>query len=300
MTFPWQDRAGRLSPLKLAAFIGVLLPALWIIVQWQAGWLAPKPVTEAIHQSGDWTVRLLLLTLLITPLRRIADWPKLIAIRRTLGVAAMAYALLHLSLYILDQKFDLFRVASEIVLRFYLTIGFVALAGLIALGVTSTDGAIRRLGGPRWQKLHNLVYGIAVLGLIHFFLQSKIDVTQATIMAGLFVLLMGYRLMKRASIALTFGPLVATAVAGGVLVAVLETCWYAFTSGADFWRVLSANLDLEYTIRPAWWVAATGLLVAMVALVRTPSSKATERPRRIAPGAGVLAQPVLVRSEPEG
>ena len=154
---PWLDRSGRLSVLKLVVFIGLLLPGAWIALELSMGWLAPKPITEAIHGTGLWAVRILMVSLAVSPLRRIAQWNKLIVVRRMLGVAVLAYAAAHFTLYIVDQKFDLVRVASEIVLRFYLTIGFVALLGLAALGATSTDAMIRRLGGQTWNLLLMIV-----------------------------------------------------------------------------------------------------------------------------------------------
>ena len=96
---------------------------LWIAYQAATGDLGARPVTEAIHQAGDWALRFLFVTLAITPAQRILHYPRIILARRTLGVASAGYALLHLSLYVLDQHFDLFKVASEIVLRIYLLIG---------------------------------------------------------------------------------------------------------------------------------------------------------------------------------
>jgi sulfoxide reductase heme-binding subunit YedZ len=265
--YPWLDRAGRLSPLKLATFLLVLAPALWIAWLWATQGLGPKPVTEAIHRSGDWTVRLLIATLAVTPLRRIANYPKLILVRRMLGLAVLGYALLHLSLYTLDQAFDLVRVATEIVLRIYLLIGFTALLGLAVLGATSTDAAIRRLGGA-WQRLHRAIYAVGVLALAHYFLQAKLNVTQPVLWSGLFVLLMGYRLIRR--LELPEGPLglAALAVAAGLATALLEAGWYAAATGANAAMVLSANLDFEYEIRPAWYVLAVGLALSVTAVVR--------------------------------
>jgi sulfoxide reductase heme-binding subunit YedZ len=111
---PWNDRAGNLSALKLTVFLGVLAPGLWIALQAATGTLGSKPITSAIHQSGDWAVRFLLLSLLVTPMRHVADWPKLILVRRMIGVAAMAYAAFHLVFYVVEQAWDLQKVASEI------------------------------------------------------------------------------------------------------------------------------------------------------------------------------------------
>ena len=127
-------------------------------------------------------MRFLLLSLAVTPLRRIANYPKLILVRRMLGLTVLAYGVVHLGLYVVDQNFILSKVVSEIVSRFYLTIGFVALLGLTVLGITSTDGMIRRLG-KAWPRLHKSVYLIAILGLIHYYLQAKIDVSDPVYVA---------------------------------------------------------------------------------------------------------------------
>ncbi len=273
--YPWTDRAGRLSALKLSVFVSCFVPAALLLGNALAGQLGSKPLTYAIHDTGDWAVRFLLLSLLITPLRTIADWPKLIIVRRMVGVTALAYVLLHLALYVVEQRYDLFKVASEIVLRFYLTIGFVALLGLAALGATSTDGMIRRLGSARWNRLHATVYGITLLALLHFFLQSKLDVTQAVLMAGFFIWLMGYRGLRKRGIAIGTPALIGLALAAGLGTALIETAWYASMTGAMASRVLAANLDFTFTIRPAWWVLATALFLAAVHLARGASRSET-------------------------
>ena len=128
-----------------------------------------------------------------------------------LGIAALCYALGHLVLYFFDQNWDLWRVASEIALRIYLTIGFVALLGLVVLGATSTDRAIRKLGS-NWNRLHRIVYGLGIFAALHFFMQSKADVYQPTLMAGFFMLLMFYRMAHWRGLSLT-SPLVLVAIA---------------------------------------------------------------------------------------
>lgn len=268
---PWNDRTGRLSALKLAVFLGVVAPGLWIAAQAATGTLGSKPITAAIHQSGDWAVRLLLVSLAVTPLRVIADWPRLILVRRMIGVAALAYAALHLLLYAADQAWDLQKVASEIVLRVYLTIGFVALLGLIALGATSTDAMIRRLGALRWNRLHRLAYPIAALAILHFFLQTKLDVTEPVLMLGFFVWLMLFRLMRRLGVAAGPVQLAALALISAVATALLEALWYATMTGAAAGRILAANLDVAFGIRPSLWVLAAGLALAALGLVRRPA-----------------------------
>src|SRR5215469_15425497 len=127
---PWRDYSGRVSPLKLAVFIALFLPGLWISYAFATDQLGARPLTEAIRQYGLWMIRFLFLALAITPLRRLLQWPRLILVRRMIGVAAFCYGCMHILLFTGDTMWNLREVASEIVLRFYLTIGFVALSGL--------------------------------------------------------------------------------------------------------------------------------------------------------------------------
>lgn len=276
--FPWLDRAGRLSPIKLVAFVGVLAPAAWLAWTWWMYGLGPRPVTEAIHETGDWSLRFLVGALAITPLRRIGFWPKLILIRRMLGLAALAYALAHLGLYALDQAFDWVRIAWEIVLRFYLTIGFVALLGMMALGSTSTDAAVARLG-PAWHKLHWAVYPIAVLSLVHDALQSKLDVSEAVLWFGFFLFLMGFRGLHRRGVAEKLWSVPALAAASAVGTALVEAAWYSVLTGIPPWPVLEANLDFSGPFRPAVWVLIAGLAVAVVSWMRAGARRQAQRPR---------------------
>lgn len=291
LPLPWLDRAGRLSLLKLAAFLACLAPALYLAGAYGLDALGAKPITALIHGTGEWTVRVLLASLAVSPLRRIADWPRLINLRRMLGVTAAAYASAHLALYVVDQNFVLTKVASEIALRTYLTIGFAALVGLIALGATSTDSAIRALG-PNWHRLHRLVYTIAVLGLVHYFLQSKIDVTDPVFWSGLFLLLMGWRAMRRFRLPERAWSLLLLAIAAGLLTAGLEAAWYGLASGVPAGLVLGANLDASGPVRPAWWVMAIGLLLPALSLIRgtgagRPSARrAQASPSVLPPGRG--------------
>src|SRR4051794_30685087 len=180
MTYPWKDHTRRISPLKLATFLALFVPALWIAVAFTCGWLGSRPLNEAIHQLGLWTIRLIFLALAVTPLRYILQWSRLLTVRRMIGVAAFAYAIGHLGLYAADQAFDFAKIATEIALRIYLTIGFAAVLGLAGLAATSTDGMIRRLGERRWQRLHRLVLPNALLQLVPCCMRSKLDLLEPT------------------------------------------------------------------------------------------------------------------------
>ncbi len=219
----------------------VTLPALWLLSgadrrPRRPTALGPRPLIEAIHFVGDWTIYLLLVTLAVTPARRLFDWSKLIQVRRIIGVSALSYILLHFTLYIFDSKFDLVFVASEIVQRIYLLIGFTALLGLVALGVTSTDGMVKRLGAIRWNRLHKLIYFITAAGILHYYMQSKIDVTQPVLMSGFYFWLMGYRIMAKRGYKEGFVPLLVLSVAAALLTAAVEAAWYGIATGVGVGR----------------------------------------------------------------
>jgi methionine sulfoxide reductase heme-binding subunit len=280
-----RERSGGWSAIKIVAFTGAVLPVLWIAAQAVTGSLGARPVTEAIHQCGDWALRLLFITLAVTPAQRILRYPRLILSRRTLGVASAMYAVLHFSLYILDQHFDFLKVASEIVLRIYLTIGFLCLTGLSALAVTSTDAMVRRLTAKRWHALHRLIYVIAPLATVHFFMQSKLDEYQPVLMAGFLVWLLGYRLLlKRAG---EVGPLALLLLGcvAAVTTALGEALFYLLTTGVDARLILLAHFASDMEIRPAWWVLAAGIVVAIAGAWRYRAPRQQARARRITPAA---------------
>ena len=265
---PWTDGAGRFSPVKLAVLAALTAPALLLALDAVSGGLGARPWDAAVHRVGWWTVVFLMASLAVTPLRRTLRWNGLAAARRMIGVTAFLAAALHLVLYTGDQAWNLLRVATEIALRFYLTIGLAALLGLAALAATSTDGMVRRLGGRRWQALHRLVYPVAALALVHFFLQTKADVTQPILFSGLFLWLMAYRLWRARLGDPTPGGLVALAVAAALSTATGETAGMALTLGVPPLVIVQAHFDLAVGIRPAWWVLGVGLAVAAGAALR--------------------------------
>jgi sulfoxide reductase heme-binding subunit YedZ len=267
---PWNDYSGRISPLKLTVFVALFLPVSWTLFEAATGTLGARPLTEAIHQQGLWTIRLILIALAITPLKAILLWQRLILVRRMVGVAAFAYVLLHFTLYIVDENFNLVTVASEIVKRIYLTIGFIALCGLAALAATSTDKMVRRLGRT-WQTLHRLVYVICVLGLIHYSMQSKLQQWEPVIADGIFVWLMGYRLLAAKFAVrgrLPLGWVAGLGVVATVLTGLGEALYFYLAFHAPVERVLMADFSLQTGVRPAVIVLAFSVLVLVAGLVR--------------------------------
>jgi sulfoxide reductase heme-binding subunit YedZ len=283
---PWRDRTGAFSPFKALVFAALFIPALLLA---QTAWenaLGPKPWQAATHDTGTWAIRLLLLSLLVTPARQILRQARIAEVRRMVGVACFAYALLHLGLYAGDNGFDLVKVGSEIIQRIYLTIGFVALAGLAVLAATSTDAMLRRMGGANWRRLHRLVYPLTALALVHFTLQSKADVTEPMLMAGLFAWLMAYRLIAPVGGAPGVPGLLGLAAFASGATAAVEFGWYALATGIDPWRVLAANLDVTFGLRPALWVGVAGLIAAGLRL-----QAAWFAPRRSARGVRRASRP---------
>jgi sulfoxide reductase heme-binding subunit YedZ len=184
--------------LKVALFALCLLPLTLLALELLGVGglsLGANPIEELIHRLGKWGLRLLLITLAVTPLRKLTGWNGLLRFRRMLGLFAFFYVLLHFMTYAgLDQRFDLAVIIEDIAERPYITIGMIALLLLLPLALTSTNGMMRRLG-KRWQKLHRLVYVIAILGVWHFYWQVKLDTLEALIYAGILAVLLGFRLV---------------------------------------------------------------------------------------------------------
>lgn len=253
--------------LRLATLIALCLPAAELAWRWYSDDLGPRPVTLATHATGDWAVTFLLLSLAMTPARTLFDWMPLVHVRRRIGVAAALYALAHLLIYVLDQKWNLLVVATEIAKRFYLTIGFAALLVLTALAITSTNGWQRRLK-RNWKRLHWLVYPAVAVALVHFFIQSKVKIGEAAFAAGLFAWLMLWRVLP-IRLRSSYAGLMLLAVAATLVTVVFEASWYGLVNKIDPMRILAANLDPELAPRPAHKVLAVSLLVvALVALRR--------------------------------
>jgi sulfoxide reductase heme-binding subunit YedZ len=262
-----REKNGAISPHKLIAFTGASLPALYLLGRMIGNDLGAQPLVELTHQTGDWSVRLLFLSLCITPARRLFNAPKLILTRRTLGVAAFFYALAHFFIYVIDQNFVLGTVAREIALRLYLTIGFTALLGLTALGITSTDGMVRRLGAIRWNRLHKITYVIAILTVIHFMMQKKLNIYEPTWMAGLLAWLLFYRYVQKRADEVRLPHLIGLVIAATLFTVAAEALWYGLLTGVDWRRVLQANLMFPDVVRPAWVVLFTTSGVSIAALV---------------------------------
>jgi sulfoxide reductase heme-binding subunit YedZ len=162
--------------------------------------LGTNPLEAITHSTGDWTLRFLLITLSVTPLRRILGQPWLINFRRMLGLFAFFYGSLHLMTYLwFDKFFDLSEIVDDVAERKFITAGFAAFVLLVPLAITSTKGWIRRLGGKAWQRLHRLIYFSAALGVIHYWWLVKADIREPAIYAAILGVLLGFRIAWKIS-----------------------------------------------------------------------------------------------------
>jgi len=195
---------GRFSPVgfvrraKPVLFVVCLIPLAWLI--WDAfnTGLGAEPIKAIIHRTGGWTLRFLLITLTITPLRKITGWHALIRLRRMFGLFAFFYACLHFLSYVgLDQAFDLHYIIPDVIKHKYVLVGFTSFLLLIPLAVTSTNGMVRRLGGRRWQRLHRLVYVTAIGGVLHFLWLVKSDIREPLLYGAILAVLLDYRLYQQ-------------------------------------------------------------------------------------------------------
>jgi sulfoxide reductase heme-binding subunit YedZ len=280
----WRDRRGRLSPLRIAALALLLFPLAKALFDADAIAHGARPLNDLIHRAGFWALVLLGVTLAITPFRRIARYGALIDVRRMLGVGTFCYIAAHLTLYVADQGYDLGKVVHEISHRVYLIVGGIAWLGLAALAITSTDGMVRRLGGLRWRRLHQAIYAIALLALIHYFQQTKADVTVPIFTAALFTWLIGYRMLAWWQ---DKSELSSLSLAGlAIMVSVLVFAGEAIGIGLQFHvsplRVLDAAFDFDAGIRPGWQVLAAGFGVVVLDLVRSRWNSRSARRRPVA------------------
>ncbi len=183
---------------KPVVFALCLLPLAWLAWHALAGGLGANPIEATNRFLGDWGLRLLLITLAVTPARELLGLPALMRFRRMLGLFAFFYVSLHLTSYVvLDQFFAWGEIWADIVKRTYITLGMAAFLLLFPLAVTSTKGWIKRLGAPRWRALHRLVDAAGILGVLHFFMMVKADLREPAVYAAVLAILLGYRLAIR-------------------------------------------------------------------------------------------------------
>jgi sulfoxide reductase heme-binding subunit YedZ len=271
----WRDRRGRLSPLRLAALAMLLTPVAKALFDASVIAHSAQPINELIHRAGFWALVFLGVTLAVTPFRRILRYGQLIDVRRMIGVGAFAYIAAHLALFFADQSYSIVKFFTEIFSRVYLIIGITAWTGLAILALTSTDAMVRRLGGLKWRRLHQIIYAIALLALIHYFQQTKADVTVPIFAASLFGWLLLYRVVfwwcdvpELSTLALLILTFAVTALS-----LLGEAVGIAIAFHVSPLVVLETVFDFDVGIRPGWEVLAAGLCVVVIDLIRSRAGK---------------------------
>ncbi len=183
---------------KAPVVLACLAPIAWLAWAAVEGRLGANPISEITKETGTWTLRFVVLTLAITPVRKLTGWNLLVRYRRMLGLFAFFYGTLHFVTYVwLDQFFDLASITKDVLKRPFITVGFAAFLLMAPLALTSTTGWIRRLGGKRWQALHRLIYATAVLGVVHYWWLVKADISRPLAYGAIVATLLAARLALR-------------------------------------------------------------------------------------------------------
>jgi len=267
LIWPWQDRKHGFSWLKAGTFALMFAPAIWLVHQAATGEFGPAPVGGLTYWSGVWATAILLLALAITPASSIFRWRQLIIVRRMIGVTALAYTIAHIVIYF-DLRFWNFGViGKEMATRLSLIVATLSTIGLIALGATSLDAAVRRMGAKGWDRLHNTVYVLTALALAHYLLSPGIFPDQF-LMSGMFFWLMVWRVLKRHKLGTDAGALTMLALASCLFTALLEAGWIWAYHGYKPSEILSIYFTLILGIPPAWQILALGLLIVLAAASR--------------------------------
>jgi sulfoxide reductase heme-binding subunit YedZ len=269
LIWPWQDRQRRFSALKALAFALVLAPAGLLLYEAGSGELGIYPLVLGglTYWSGVWATYVLLVALAITPALTIFRWGALIDVRRMIGVAGLVYSVAHIIVYFALRSWNFAFIANETVTRPSLIAATVSTIGLIALGATSVDAAVARMGVKGWQRLHSSFYLLAGLVIMHA-LFSRGTFPEQYLMSGMFLWLMVWRLLDRTGRGADARALAGLAVATCLFTALLEAGRLWITRGYAPMETLGFNFSLDLGVPPAWTILALGLAIALAAAAR--------------------------------
>jgi sulfoxide reductase heme-binding subunit YedZ len=270
--WPWQDRNRKFSWLKASAFALVLLPGVRFVYQFYTGDYGMLPIALGglTYWSGVYATVVLLAALAVTPALTILRWPALVDVRRMVGVTALVYTIAHIIIYFALRFWNVPLIANEMVTRLTLIVATVSTIGLIVLGVTSLDAAIRSMGARNWQRLHNTNYAISGLAILHIVLARGTYAEQYSLTAA-FIWLMVWRVLARYWLGADVRALALLTAASTVLAALLEAGFLWGRRGYEPLGTLANNFSLsilDVGVPPAWQVLAAGLLFTLAAAGR--------------------------------
>jgi len=284
LIWPWQDRQRRFSRLKASTFALMFAPAIWVLYQFNNGQYGfyPMALGGLTYWSGVWATAVLLLALAVTPAVRIFRWGALIDVRRMIGVAALVYTIVHIVIYFALRLWNFAFIANELVTRATLVAATLSTIGMIALGATSLDAAIRYMGAKNWQRLHNWVYAVNALAIIHVVI-SRGTAPEQYMLAGVFLWLMVWRVLDRYQLGADAKALAILTVGSALFTAFLEALWVWGRRGYEIAWTLGNNFTLDLGVPPAWQVLVLGLpIVVIAALLQMPRLRSARlEPRKV-------------------
>ena len=272
LVWPWQDRNRRFSWLKAITFALMLLPAIrsaYLFAIGDYGILAVA-LGGLTYWSGVWATVIMLMALAVTPAATIFRWPALVDVRRMIGVTALVYTIAHMIIYFAFRRWDVALITIDMTTRLTLIVATLSTIGLIALGATSVDAAIRYMGAKNWQRLHNANYLISGLAILHVVL-ARGTYTEQYVLTAVFFWLMVWRVLARYRLGANAKALMLLAVVSCLVAAFLEAGFYWSRRGFEIAGTLGYNLSLdilEVGYPPAWQVLALGLVAALGAAGR--------------------------------
>jgi sulfoxide reductase heme-binding subunit YedZ len=273
LIWPWQDRNRRFSWIKASAFALMLYPALrtaYLVGAGDYGGDWPVVLGGLTYWSGVWATLILLMALAVTPAATIFRWPAVVDVRRMIGVTALVYTVAHMVIYFALHQWNFGYVVHDMTTRLTLIFATLSTIGLIALGATSVDVAIRSMGAKNWQRLHTTNYAISGLAILHVVL-ARGTYTEQYMLTGLFFWLMAWRVLARFRRGADVRALAMLAVASCLVAAFLEAGFLWARRGFEIVATLGYNLTLailDAGVPPAWQVLAFGLVVALGAAGR--------------------------------
>ena len=263
---PLRDRRGHFAPLKAITFALLFAPGLWFAGLGLTGNLTPQPNGFIIYNSGVWAMWLLLLSLAVTPARRILGWNGLVAVRRMIGLAGLAYTLFHLAMYLALEKTTWATVSADLQ-RLTVLVALASTLGLTALAATSFDAAVQRLGSRTWNRIHNLTYPAIGLAMLHFDMGPESLGGTPFVMTGLYFWLIAWRGLNRFGRGTDVVALTALAVAVALATLAFEAGWLSLLRGYSATDVIAQLWSLDDGLAEAWQVLLVGLAAAGLAAI---------------------------------
>ena len=267
LIWPWQDRNRRFSWLKASTFALMLWPAIRSAYLFGIEDYGVVPLAGLTYWSGVWATVIMLMALAVTPAATIFRWPALIDVRRMIGVTALVYTIAHMVIYFAFRRWDVAIIANDMTTRLTLVVATLSTVGLIVLGATSVDAAVRYMGAKNWQRLHTMNYAISALAILHVVL-ARGTYAEQYILTAIFFWLMAWRVLARFGLGANARALAMLAVASCLVAAFLEAGFLWSRRSFDILETLGYNFTLAILDVAAWQVLALGLLVALGAAGR--------------------------------